>query len=86
MRLTSILRCTTKIAQKVSTNKPRTFSGIQPTGTLHLGNYFGAVDQWVKEIQSVNCHEEVCNVKRNCFYQYSYVISFPFEQVFLPVR
>ena len=23
------------------------FSGIQPTGTLHLGNYFGAVQQWV---------------------------------------
>ena len=25
----------------------RTFSGIQPTGALHLGNYFGAVKQWV---------------------------------------
>lgn len=24
------------------------FSGIQPTGVLHLGNYFGAVSQWVK--------------------------------------
>ncbi|XP_043225655.1 tryptophan--tRNA ligase, mitochondrial-like isoform X2 [Amphibalanus amphitrite] len=23
------------------------FSGVQPTGTLHLGNYFGAVQQWV---------------------------------------
>ena len=23
------------------------FSGIQPTGTLHLGNYFGAVKNWV---------------------------------------
>ncbi|KAA0202604.1 hypothetical protein HAZT_HAZT002055 [Hyalella azteca] len=23
------------------------FSGIQPTGVLHLGNYFGAVKQWV---------------------------------------
>ena len=30
----------------------RTFSGIQPTGTLHLGNYFGAVQQWVKEVKS----------------------------------
>lgn len=26
---------------------PRTFSGIQPTGVLHLGNYFGAVKRWV---------------------------------------
>lgn len=24
----------------------RIFSGIQPTGTLHLGNYFGAVQTW----------------------------------------
>jgi len=23
------------------------FSGIQPTGSLHLGNYFGAVQKWV---------------------------------------
>lgn len=26
----------------------RVFSGIQPTGTLHLGNYLGAVKQWVE--------------------------------------
>jgi len=24
------------------------FSGIQPTGSLHLGNYFGAVQKWVE--------------------------------------
>ncbi|KAL8923408.1 MAG: hypothetical protein Q9172_003157 [Xanthocarpia lactea] len=24
------------------------FSGIQPTGIPHLGNYFGALEQWVK--------------------------------------
>ena len=27
--------------------KPRVLSGIQPSGTLHLGNYLGAVQQWV---------------------------------------
>lgn len=27
--------------------KKRVFSGIQPTGTIHLGNYLGAVRQWV---------------------------------------
>ena len=27
----------------------RTFSGIQPTGTLHLGNYLGAVRRWVEQ-------------------------------------
>jgi tryptophanyl-tRNA synthetase len=24
------------------------FSGIQPTGALHLGNYLGAIKPWVK--------------------------------------
>jgi tryptophanyl-tRNA synthetase len=26
---------------------PKLFSGIQPTGDLHLGNYFGAITNWV---------------------------------------
>ena len=25
------------------------FSGIQPTGNIHLGNYLGAVRNWVRE-------------------------------------
>jgi len=28
----------------------RTFSGIQPTGALHLGNYLGAVKRWVEQV------------------------------------
>ncbi len=34
------------------------FSGIQPTGTLHIGNYFGAIKNWVKlqkEYNSLFC-------------------------------
>ncbi|WP_298814793.1 tryptophan--tRNA ligase [Chloroflexus sp.] len=27
--------------------KPRVFSGIQPSGNLHIGNYLGAIQQWV---------------------------------------
>lgn len=27
--------------------KKRVFSGIQPTGNIHLGNYLGAIKQWV---------------------------------------
>lgn len=27
--------------------RERVFSGIQPTGNLHLGNYLGAIKQWV---------------------------------------
>ncbi len=25
----------------------RVFSGVQPTGNLHIGNYFGAIKQWI---------------------------------------
>ncbi len=28
--------------------KQRQFSGIQPTGNLHIGNYIGAISQWLK--------------------------------------
>lgn len=28
--------------------KKRVFSGIQPTGNIHIGNYLGAIKQWVK--------------------------------------
>ena len=27
--------------------KKQVFSGIQPTGNIHIGNYFGAMKQWV---------------------------------------
>jgi tryptophanyl-tRNA synthetase len=33
--------------------KPRVFSGMQPTGNLHLGNYLGALTRWV-EMQSTH--------------------------------
>lgn len=33
----------------------RVFSGIQPTGVLHLGNYFGAVRRWVELQQRGQC-------------------------------
>ena len=31
----------------MQTQKARVFSGIQPTGNIHLGNYLGAVKNWV---------------------------------------
>ncbi|MCB9343231.1 MAG: tryptophan--tRNA ligase [Lewinellaceae bacterium] len=34
-------------------------SGIQPTGDLHLGNYFGAVKNWVKLQSEYKCHFSV---------------------------
>ncbi len=36
----------------------RLFSGVQPSGTLHIGNYFGALRQWVemsKEHDAIYC-------------------------------
>jgi tryptophanyl-tRNA synthetase len=32
-----------------STGKPRVFSGIQPSGGLHIGNYLGAIRNWVRD-------------------------------------
>ena len=34
---------------------PRIFSGIQPTGNLHLGNYLGAVRNWVRMQADYEC-------------------------------
>jgi len=31
-----------------TTGKPRVFSGIQPSGGLHIGNYLGAIQNWVR--------------------------------------
>lgn len=33
----------------------RTVSGIQPTGNLHLGNYLGAIKNWVKLQEQSEC-------------------------------
>lgn len=33
----------------MSDDKAVVFSGIQPTGTTHIGNYFGAIQRWVSE-------------------------------------
>ncbi len=34
---------------------PRVFSGMQPTGNLHLGNYLGAMVQWVDMQRTHEC-------------------------------
>ena len=31
------------------------FSGVQPTGNLHLGNYLGAIKNWVNLQKNMNC-------------------------------
>ncbi|NHB33769.1 tryptophan--tRNA ligase [Helicobacter pylori] len=54
--------------------KKRVFSGIQPTGQIHLGNYLGAIKHWVEmqdEYENLFC---VVN---------SHAITLPIEPVFL---
>jgi len=37
------------MARNIAKQTPKTiFSGIQPTGALHLGNYLGAIKPWVR--------------------------------------
>ncbi len=36
-------------------NKKTVFSGVQPSGVLHLGNYLGALSQWVEMQNQYNC-------------------------------
>lgn len=31
------------------------FSGVQPSGNLHIGNYLGAISQWVEMQKNYNC-------------------------------
>jgi len=35
--------------------RERVLSGVQPTGDLHLGNYFGAISQWVGMQEDSDC-------------------------------
>ena len=35
--------------------RKRVFSGIQPSGILHIGNYFGAIKQWVDLQKDYDC-------------------------------
>jgi tryptophanyl-tRNA synthetase len=37
------------LAEAASAQRQRVFSGIQPTGNFHLGNYLGAIRNWVDQ-------------------------------------
>lgn len=54
--------------------KKRVFSGIQPTGQIHLGNYLGAIKHWV-ELQD-EYENLFCTVN-------SHAITLPIEPTFL---
>jgi tryptophanyl-tRNA synthetase len=58
--------------------KMRTVSGIQPTGNLHLGNYLGAIKNWVKmqdegeclfflaDLHAITVHNDPAELAANC--------------------
>ncbi|MGA8782152.1 MAG: hypothetical protein WB567_15475, partial [Terracidiphilus sp.] len=37
-------------------SRPRVLSGMRPTGKLHLGNYMGALANWVKLQDQYDCY------------------------------
>jgi len=39
-----------------TTPRPRVLSGMRPTGPLHLGNYMGALHNWVNLQQDYDCY------------------------------
>ncbi len=39
------------MATEKASQKPRVFSGIQPSGELHIGNWLGAVRTWAAQVQ-----------------------------------
>ena len=41
--------------------KKRILSGMRPTGALHLGNYYGALENWVKLQDEYDCYFFVAN-------------------------
>ena len=40
----------------ISSSRPRVLSGMRPTGKLHLGNYMGALANWVKLQDNYDCY------------------------------
>jgi tryptophanyl-tRNA synthetase len=41
---------------RISSSRPRVLSGMRPTGKLHLGNYMGALANWVKLQDEFECY------------------------------
>ena len=46
----------------ISSSRPRVLSGMRPTGKLHLGNYMGALANWVKLQDLYECYFFIADV------------------------
>jgi len=49
--------------------KKRVFSGIQPTGNLHIGNYLGALKNWVRIQKEYECIFGIVDLHAITLYQ-----------------
>src|SRR5579875_1958455 len=48
--------CDPAVSSPRSVPRPRVLSGMRPTGRLHLGNYMGALYNWVRLQQDYDCY------------------------------
>jgi len=55
----------TEVPPKMKVKTNRILSGVQPTGSLHLGNYLGAIRQWVDFQNAENVIDEEAGVEIN---------------------
>jgi tryptophanyl-tRNA synthetase len=67
------------MSQEATTFPPRVFSGIQPTGELHIGNWLGAVRTWAGQVAEGNEETLFCIVD-------AHAITVPYEAADLRVR
>jgi tryptophanyl-tRNA synthetase len=50
--------------------KPRVFSGVQPSGDLHIGNYLGALKNWVRLQHDYECIYCIVDLHAVTLYQH----------------
>ncbi len=62
-----------------ATGAPRVFSGIQPTGELHVGNWLGAVRTWAAQVAAAEEETLFCIVD-------AHAITVPYEPAVLRAR
>ena len=48
--------------EATTSSRPRVLSGMRPTGKLHLGNYMGALANWVKLQDEYECYFFIADV------------------------
>jgi len=61
----------------IKKTRRRILSGIQPSGTIHIGNYFGAIENWVRLLDEYECFFTIVDL---------HAITIPYEPELMPKR